>query len=73
MNMITRNLNNIKNNVITNVANIWNMKDTSEDTKGYTKPCSCQDQESKRSLPPSRSNLTSYALNICGALSYFSS
>ena len=32
MNMITRNLNNIKNNVITNVANIWNMKDTREDT-----------------------------------------
>ena len=30
MNMIIRNLNNIKNNVITNVANIWNMKDTRE-------------------------------------------
>jgi hypothetical protein len=38
MNMITRNLNNIKNNIITNVANIWNMKDAREDTKGYTNP-----------------------------------
>ena len=33
MNMITRNTSNIKNNVITNVANIWNMKDTREDTR----------------------------------------
>jgi predicted transcriptional regulator len=28
MNMITRNMNNITNNVISIVANIWNMKDT---------------------------------------------
>jgi hypothetical protein len=72
MNIITRNLNNIKNNVITYVANIWNMKDTREDTKGYTKPRSWQDQKSKQNLPPSRSNLTSYVLNIYGALRFFS-
>jgi hypothetical protein len=33
MNMITRNMNNIMNNVISIVANIWNMKDTKEDTR----------------------------------------
>ena len=33
MNIITRNMNNIKNNVISNVANIRNMKDTREDTR----------------------------------------
>jgi hypothetical protein len=38
MNMITRNMNNIENNVISIVANIWIMKDTREDTKGFTKP-----------------------------------
>ena len=38
MNMITRNMNNIKNNVESIVANIWIMKDTKEDIKGYTKP-----------------------------------
>jgi hypothetical protein len=48
MNMITKNISNIKNNVKANVANIWNMKDTREDTKGYTKPRSWQDQESKQ-------------------------
>jgi hypothetical protein len=30
MSMVTRNMNNIENNVITNVANMWNMKDTRE-------------------------------------------
>jgi len=30
MNMVTWNMNIIENNVITNVANIWNMKDTGE-------------------------------------------
>ena len=33
MNMITKNMNNIKNNVIANVANIWIIEDTREDTK----------------------------------------
>jgi hypothetical protein len=68
MNMITRNMNNIKNNVESIVANIWIMKDKKEDTRGYTKPHSWQDQKSKRSLPPSRSSLTSYALEYGGAL-----
>ena len=40
MNMITRNMNNIKNNVESIEANIINMEDTKEDTRGYTKPCS---------------------------------
>jgi hypothetical protein len=44
------------------------MKGTKEDTRGYTKPRSWQDQESKRSLPLSRSNLASYALEYGGAL-----
>jgi hypothetical protein len=38
MNMVTRNMNNIKNNVKSTVANIWIMKDRKEDTRGYTKP-----------------------------------
>jgi hypothetical protein len=38
MNMITRNMNNIKNNVESIVANISIMKDTTEDKRGYTKP-----------------------------------
>ena len=67
-NLITRNMNNIKNNVKSIVVNIWIMKDTKEDIRGYTKPCSWQDQESKRSLPPSRSSLASYALEYGGAL-----
>jgi hypothetical protein len=33
MHMVTRNMNNITNNVISIVANIWNMKDTREDTR----------------------------------------
>ena len=32
MNMITKNINNIKNNVIANIANILIMSDTKEDT-----------------------------------------
>jgi hypothetical protein len=68
MNMITKNMNNIKNNVITIVANIWIMKDTNEDTRGYTKSCSWQDQEYKQSLPPSRYSIASYALEYFGAL-----
>ena len=60
--MITMNMNNIKNNVESIVANIWVMKDTKEDTRGYTKPRSWHDQESKRSLPPSRFSLARYAL-----------
>jgi hypothetical protein len=35
MNMITRNMNKIKNNVESIVANIWIMKDTNEDTWVY--------------------------------------
>ena len=38
MHMITRKMNNIKNNVISIVANIEIMKDTKEGTRGYTKP-----------------------------------
>ena len=37
MNIIIKNMNNIKNNVIENVANIWIIKDTKEDTEGFTK------------------------------------
>ena len=33
MNMITKNMNNIKNSVVENVANIWIMKDTKEHKK----------------------------------------
>ena len=44
------------------------MKDTKDDTRGYTKPRSWQDQESKRRLPPSRSSLASYAQEYGGAL-----
>ena len=36
--MITRNMNNIENNVISIIANIGIMKDTKEGTRGYTKP-----------------------------------
>ena len=68
MNMITRNMNNIKNNVKSIVANIWIMKDTKKDTRGYTKPRSWQDLESKRSLPSSGPSLASYALEYGGAL-----
>jgi hypothetical protein len=39
MNKINKNMNKIKNNVKSIVANIKNMKDTKEDTRGYTKPC----------------------------------
>jgi hypothetical protein len=38
MNMITRNINNSKNNVESIVANISIMKDTKEDIRGYIKP-----------------------------------
>jgi hypothetical protein len=68
MNMITRNMNNIKNNVESIVANIWNMKDTKADARDYTKPRSWHDQESKQSWPPSRSSLASNALEYGGAL-----
>jgi hypothetical protein len=68
MNMITRNMNNIKNNVESIVANIWIMKDTKEDTRGYTKPLSWQDLESKWNLPSYRPGLASYALEYGGAL-----
>ena len=44
------------------------MKDIKEDTRGYTKPRSWHDQESKWSLPPSRPSLASYALEYGGAL-----
>ena len=64
MNMITRNMNNIKNNVESIVANIWIKKDIG----GYTKPHSWQDIESKQSLPSSRPSLASYALEYGGAL-----
>ena len=68
MNMITRNINNIKNNIESIVANIWIMKDIKEDTRGYTEPRSWQDLESKWSLPSSRPNLASYALEYGRAL-----
>ena len=67
-NLITRNMNNIKNNVESIVANIWITKDAKEDTRGYTKPRYWQDLESKRSLPSSRPSLASYALGYGGAL-----
>ena len=60
MNMITRNMNNIKNNVITNVANIWNMKDTREDTRAIL----------SHVLDKIRN--PSEALNIYGPLRFFS-
>jgi hypothetical protein len=66
--MIARNMNNIENNVKSLVANIWVMKDTKEDTRGYTKQRSWQDPESKRSLPSFRPSLASYALEYGGAL-----
>jgi hypothetical protein len=68
MNMVTRNMNNIKNNVESIVATTWIMKDTKEDTRGYAKPRSWQVQESKQSLAPSWSSLASYVQEYGGAL-----
>ena len=44
------------------------MKETKEDTRGYTKPRYWQDLESKWSLPSSRPSLARYALEYGGAL-----
>jgi hypothetical protein len=73
MDMITRNMNNIKNNVISIVVNIQNMKDTREDTRLYQATFFTRSEIQADGLHLSRSNLTSYALNIYGALRFFSS
>jgi hypothetical protein len=73
MDMITRNMNNIKNNVISIVVNIRNMKDTREDTRLYQATFLTRSEIQADGLPLSRSNLTSYALNIYGAPRFFSS
>jgi len=62
MNMVTRNMNNSKNNAKSIEAHIWIVKETKEDTRGYTELSSWHDMESKWSLPSSKPILASYAL-----------